>query len=225
MKDGPDIARVAALIGDPARANMLVGLMDGRALTASELAAQAGVTKQTASAHLAKLTDAGLLAHEVQGRHKYFRLEDADVAGAIEALMGVAQRRGGKRVRTGPNDPEMRKARICYDHLAGDLGVFAYDQMIARKWLARRGEDLALTTAGDAAFAALGAEELAHGARRPSCRACLDWSERRHHLAGAAGKAMLARLVSLRWASRKPGTRVIRFSTVGERRLREWLER
>lgn len=224
MKDGPDIARVAALIGDPARANMLVGLMDGRALTASELAAQAGVTKQTASAHLAKLTEAGLLAHEVQGRHKYFRLEDADVAAAIEALMGVAERRGGKRARTGPNDPEMRRARICYDHLAGDLGVFAFDRMIARKWLARRGEEVALTNAGFAAFATLGITELSERARRPVCRACLDWSERRHHLAGAAGKAMLARLVSLRWANRKPGARVIRFPAEGERRLREWLE-
>src|SRR6186713_922945 len=123
MKDGPLIASVATLIGDPARANILTALMDGRALTASELAETAGVSLSTASGHLAKLTEAGLLAAEKQGRHRYFRLSAPDVAEVLEGLMGLAQRTGAVRVRTGPRDEALRKARICYDHLAGEQGV------------------------------------------------------------------------------------------------------
>src|SRR6267378_2567343 len=120
MKVGPDIAMVAALVGDPARSNMLTALMTGRALTASELAHQAGVTPQTASSHLAKLEAGGLIEPEKQGRHRYYRLTGPDVAGVLEGLAGLAARAGHMRVRTGPKDPALRRARICYDHLAGD---------------------------------------------------------------------------------------------------------
>ena len=123
MKDGPIIASVAALIGDPARANILTALMGGRALTASELAEVAGVTLQTTSGHLAKLADAALVAVEKQGRHRYYRLHSGDVAEVLEKLMGLAQRSGAVRVRTGPRDEAMREARLCYDHLAGEQGV------------------------------------------------------------------------------------------------------
>ena len=124
---------VAALVGDPARANMLTALMTGRALTASELAHQAGVTPQTASSHLAKLEAGGLIEPEKQGRHRYYRLTGPDIAGVLEGLAGLAARAGHMRVRTGPKDPALRRARICYDHLAGDLGVQMLDSMKAQK--------------------------------------------------------------------------------------------
>ena len=122
MKDGPSIVRVAALIGDHARAEVLTALLADRALTATELAGIAGVTKQTISAHLGKLLEAGLIAVEHQGRHRYFRLADPDVAALLESLMGVAFRTGAVRLRSSPREPALRKARVCYDHLAGELG-------------------------------------------------------------------------------------------------------
>ena len=124
---------VASLVGDPARANMLTALMSGRALTASELAHEAGITPQTASSHLAKLEAGGLIEPEKQGRHRYYRLTDPDVAGVLEGLAGLAARTGHMRVRTGPKDPALRRARICYDHLAGDLGVQMLDSLTQQK--------------------------------------------------------------------------------------------
>src|SRR3954452_19896741 len=137
MKAGPDIALVASLVGDPARSNMLTALMSGPALTASELAQEAGVTPQTASTHLAKLEPGGLVEPEKQGRHRYYRLTGPDVAGVLEGLMGLAARVGHLRIRTGPKDPALRHARVCYDHLAGELGVQMLDAM-TRQHLVRR---------------------------------------------------------------------------------------
>src|SRR5258706_16001820 len=131
MKDGPNIVGIAALIGDHARAEVLTALLAGQALTATELAAVAGVTKQTVSTHLAKLLEAQLLAVEAQGRHRYFRLADRDVADLLESLMGVAYRTGALRVRASPREPALRKARVCYDHLAGELGVLIFDRRAA----------------------------------------------------------------------------------------------
>ena len=165
MKDGPNIARVAGLIGDPARAEILTALLADRALTATELAAVAGVTKQTVSAHLAKLVDARLLAVEAQGRHRYFRLAGSDVARLLESLMGVAFRTGAVRLVTGPREPALRKARVCYDHLAGELGVLAYDGLVARGWLADRAGSFFLTNAGADGFAAFGIDPGARRAR------------------------------------------------------------
>src|SRR6201992_4417052 len=135
MKTGPDIARVASLVGDPARANMLSALMSGVALPASELAQEAGITRQTASSHLSKLEAGGLVEPEKQGRHRYYRLTGPDVAGVLEGLMGLAARVGHLRLRTGPKDPALRHARGCYDHLAGDLGVQMLDSMKQQKLL------------------------------------------------------------------------------------------
>ena len=135
MKDGPNIARIAALLGDPARSEVLTALLSDRALTATELAAVAGVTKQTMSAHLSKLLDAALLAVEQQGRHRYFRLADEDVAALLESLMGVAFRTGAVRLVSSPREPALRRARICYDHLAGELGVAAYEALLRREVL------------------------------------------------------------------------------------------
>src|ERR1700753_890707 len=149
MKAGPDIAMVASLVGDPARANMLTALMTGRALTASELAHQAGVTPQTASSHLAKLEAGGLIEPEKQGRHRYYRLADPDVAGVLEGLAGLAARAGHMRVRTGPKDPALRRARICYDHLAGDLGVQMLDSLKRQRLVRQHKQDIELTTEGE----------------------------------------------------------------------------
>src|ERR1700736_4127373 len=132
MKDGPNITRIAALLGDAARADALTALMTDRALTATELAAIAGVTKQTMSAHLAKLLDAALVAVDQQGRHRYFRLADPDVASLLESLMGVAFRTGAVRLLSSPREPALRRARICYDHLAGEFGVTAYEGLLRR---------------------------------------------------------------------------------------------
>lgn len=217
MKDGPSIARVAALVGDHARAEVLTALMADRALTATELAGIAGVTKQTISAHLAKLLDAGLLAVDHQGRHRYYRLADPDVAGLLESLMGVAFRTGAVRLRSSPREPALRKARVCYDHLAGELGVLAYEALLAQRVLATGADGLRLTRAGTAWFADLGIDVAAlAGLRRAFCRPCLDWGERRHHLGGALGTALLRRIDELGWARRSQDSRVVAFTPPGE---------
>jgi DNA-binding transcriptional ArsR family regulator len=220
MKEGPDIALIGALIGDPARANMLAALMSGKALTASELAAEAGIGAPTASAHLKRLEEGGLVRPTRQGRHRYFALTGADVGAVLEALMGLAARRGHLRTRTGPADPALRKARVCYDPLAGDLGVQLYESLAAQRCLVP-GEVPLLTGAGRA-LARNQAIDIAalEGARRPLCRACLDWSARRSHLAGSLGAAFLARFEALGWARRVKGSRAVRFSASGEAAFR-----
>ena len=223
MKSGPDIAMIAALVGDPARANMLTALMSGRALTASELAQEAGITPQTASSHLAKLESGGLIEPEKQGRHRYYRLSDADVADVLERLAGLAARTGHMRVRTGPKEPALRRARICYDHLAGDLGVQMLDSMTAQKLVRQIKQDIELTADGECFLAEslqISPDMLTHP-RRPVCKACLDWSERRHHLAGTLGAALMRRFTELAWAARDPtpGSRVVNFSRTGEKRF------
>ena len=220
MKDGPDIARIAALIGDPARANMLTALMHGKALTATELSGEAGVTLPTASAHLAKLDDGGLLRVRKHGRHKYFSLASDDVAGVLEGLMGLAAGAGHLRTRTGPRDAALRKARVCYNHLAGDMGTAMYDAMVARGHLREDGDDLSLTRAGESFATNFGIDLAGLGRKRtPLCRQCLDWSARRSHLAGSLGRAMLSRIEDLDWARRIKGTRIVDFTPEGARRF------
>ncbi|MDH3233725.1 MAG: winged helix-turn-helix domain-containing protein [Alphaproteobacteria bacterium] len=217
MKEGPDIARIAALVGDPARANMLQALMTGHALTASELAQEAGVTVQTASSHLAKLETGGLIGQRKQGRHRYFRLSGDDVAEVLEALMGLAARTGHLRVRPGPKEPALRRARVCYDHLAGEMGVAMLDSLIDRGIVVGTDDALDLTPAGETFVHAFGiALDGLRGGRRPLCKACLDWSSRRNHLAGALGAAFLARFYALGWAARAAESRVVAFTKAGE---------
>ncbi len=221
MSDTPDLAGLAALIGDPARARMLTAVMSGNALTATELALEAGVAASTASTHLAKLTASRILAIEQQGRHRYFRLFDAEVAEMLEGLMEIASRRGPRR-RTGPADPALRVARVCYDHLAGERGVWLLDQLRNQKLI----DDSALSPSAAPFFTRLGIDiaSLAKS-RRPLCRPCLDWSERRHHLGGALGAAILDRIFTLRWARRELDSRAVVFSANGERSMRRWLGR
>ncbi len=222
MKDGPDIAQVAALIGDPARANMLTALMSGKALTAGELAREAGVSPQTASSHLKKLLDGGLLRLRGQGRHKYYGLSGEDVAYTLENLTGLAAGRGHLRTRTGPSDARMREARVCYNHLAGALGVQMFSAMRARGFLAVSGDEVSLTDTGTLFCEEFGIDlRSLEKSRAPMCRPCLDWSERETHLAGKLGRAMLTRMEELEWLFREPDSRVIRFSHQGKTKFSE----
>ena len=225
MLEQPGIAGIAALIGDPTRANVLISLMAGQALTATELAHGAGVTKQTISSHLSKLLDAQLIGVESQGRHRYYRLADHEVAQLLESLTGVASRVGLARVHTGPHEPALRKARVCYDHLAGEIGVLVYESLQRRRFLRLVDADLAVTPSGKQFFAALDidTDALSRG-KRPLCRTCLDWSVRRHHLAGALGAALLDRCFALGWARRVRRSRVVSLSLAGERALRARFE-
>ncbi|ARE83923.1 helix-turn-helix transcriptional regulator [Roseovarius mucosus] len=217
MKTGPDIARIAALIGDPARANILTALMSGKALTATELAAEAGVTAQTASAHLARLEAGGLVTQARQGRHKYTRLASDEVAHLIEALMGIAAGAGHLRTRPGPRDPALRRARVCYNHLAGDMGTRMYDSLRARGFLQQDDTTLTLTDSGHRFITSLGLDpDHLPSPRTAMCRDCLDWSERRAHLAGRLGRGLLAHIEALGWAHRVPGTRIVRFTPKGD---------
>jgi DNA-binding transcriptional ArsR family regulator len=216
MKEGPNVAAVAALLGDPARANMLTALMDGRALTATELAQEAGVTLQTTSGHLSRLEAAHLLQVEKQGRHRYFRLSGEDVAEVLEGLMGLAARTGHLRLKVGPKDPALREARICYDHLAGDMGVWAFDRLRAKGLVAGEDREVHVTDAGRGFFGGIGIDiDGLRRERRPVCRVCLDWSERRYHIAGAVGAKLLDKLFESGWARREKDGRVVRFTPKG----------
>lgn len=222
MKEGPDIALLGSLIGDPARANMLTALMSGKALTASELAAEAGVTLQTASAHLKKLEAAEMLRQRKQGRHRYFSLADDDVGSVLEAMMGLAAKRGLTRTRTGPRDPALRKARVCYNHLAGELGVHMFDGLTAKNYLLVKADHVELTDSGRTFVTEFGIDlDALQKSRRPLCKSCLDWSARRTHLAGSVGTALLDRFYALGWAHRQDNSRVVAFTPAGETHFRD----
>jgi DNA-binding transcriptional ArsR family regulator len=211
---GNSLAEVAALIGDPARANILQALADGRALTAGELAWHAGVSAQTTSGHLAKLTEARLIALEKQGRHHYFRLASAEVAEAMEALMLVAAS-GPRRYRpTGPRDEALRAARTCYDHLAGRLAVALADRLSASEFIVLSDGAAAITEKGHRFFSDFGLD-LGGKSSRPLCRTCLDWSERRSHLAGRLGAALCHKYLELGWIKRGKDSRAVTFTPRG----------
>ena len=215
MREGPDIAGIASLVGDPARANMLNALMGGTALTASELAMEAGVSLPTASSHLGKLLEGGLLTVASQGRHRYYGLAGPQVAGMIEAITGVAASVGPQRVRPGPRDAAMRVARVCYDHLAGEQAVAMLDRLVDKHILLREDKEIRLGPAAASHFAAIGIDVYTKP-RRPVCRACLDWSVRRSHLAGTLGAAILDKIISEKWARRDKDSRAVVFSPVGK---------
>lgn len=217
------LAEIGALIGDPARANMLSALMDGRALTASELAWHAGVTAQTASGHLGKLTTAGLLALERQGRHRYFRLASPLVARMLEGMTVVASLQSPPRYRPRSRiDEAMQNARTCYDHLAGRLGVGLADALQAKGHIELSEEGGSVTDQGRAFLTAFGLDLSEAGRqRRCFCRPCLDWSERRPHLAGALGAHLADRCFALGWVQRIKDTRALTITPAGQRGFRE----
>jgi len=217
MKEGPDISRIAALIGDLARANILTALMSGKALTATELASEAGVTVQTASSHLAKLEAAEMIACRKSGRHKYFTLGGDDVGHALEALMGLAVGAGHLRTRTGPKDDALREARVCYNHLAGAKGIVLYQGLLGQSVVVEDGDDVVLTDQGATWLRDFGLDvDGLMRSKTPLCRTCLDWSARQTHLAGSVGRALLVRMQDLGWAERVEGTRVVQFTARGE---------
>lgn len=228
MSSNAKFAEVAALAGDPARAAMLHALMDGRALTATELAGVAGVTPQTASGHLGRMATAGLVAVTKQGRHRYHRLASSGVARMMESIMLVAWETDGKRAVpvTGPKDQALRAARTCYDHIAGRLGVALADSLSAAGHVDLTDDAGLVTSTGMDLFERIGIDvgalTAARGHRaRVLCRACLDWSERRPHLAGAIGAALCSRAFDDGWIRRVDGTRALTVTRKGERVFRD----
>jgi DNA-binding transcriptional ArsR family regulator len=207
-----DLAAVGTLLAEPARARMLAALGDGRALPASALAAEAGVAPSTASGHLTRLVDGGLLAAESRGRRRYFRLRGPEVAEALEALARVAPREPVSSLRQATRIDALCAARTCYDHLAGRLGTALMDALLARGLVA----DEHVTNAGVERLAELGIDLDAVPGRRPRFRSCLDWSERRPHAAGKLGAALTARCFELGWVERLDGTRAVRVTPAGE---------
>jgi DNA-binding transcriptional ArsR family regulator len=213
MSDIARIASVAALLGDPARANILVALMDGRALTAKELAFAAHVSPQTTSGHLARLTEAGLLAGTKQGRHRYFRLASPLVGQMLESVMAVAGPEPAQ-LTTWRGGEALRTARTCYDHLAGRLGVALADSLTASGYLTLSGDGGEVTDDGHRFLHEFGAEPAA--GKRVFCRPCLDWSERRPHLAGRLGAVLTARCFDLGWIERQRDSRAVTITRTGE---------
>lgn len=217
----PNIATLAALVADPVRAQMAFALMDGRALTAGELARVGGVTAQTASTHLARLVDGGMLAVAAQGRHRYYRISGTDAAELLEQMAVVAgtlDRRAAPR--TGPRDPHMRQARVCYDHLAGSMGVRLLAGLVETGTLDGDEHAPSLAPAGADTLRSLGIDvDALRAKRRPVCRTCIDWSERRPHLAGGLGAALLDHFLAHGWAHRVEGARILRFTSDGLRRF------
>jgi DNA-binding transcriptional ArsR family regulator len=221
MLSDAEFAEMAALAGDPARASMLGALMDGRALTASELASVAGVSPQTASGHLGRLVQAELLAVEKQGRHRYHRLASPAIARMIESIMQAVAGRSdpaGPTLVTGPKDAAMRAAaRTCYDHLAGRLGVALSDALIGAGHVELATDGGIVTETGLALLDRLGIDLVRSvgSSRRVLCRPCLDWSERRPHLAGVVGAALCAHALSAGLIRRIEGTRAVAITPKG----------
>ncbi|HYL05467.1 MAG TPA: metalloregulator ArsR/SmtB family transcription factor [Thermoanaerobaculia bacterium] len=222
MDADAQVAPIAALVADGTRATILWALSDGRALPACDLALEAGVTAATISYQLEKLVAGGLVAAERQGRHRYYRLAGPTVVSLLEVLAAVAPPVPARTFREGQKGKALRFARSCYDHLAGRLGVQVAEALVARACLAPAGRDYELTPAGERLFAGLAVDVAgARSARRCFARACLDWSERRHHLAGALGAALLDRLLEFEWIERTRSSRALRLSEAGRRGLRE----
>lgn len=209
------VAEIGSLLGDPARVNMMIALLDGRSWTARELAEAAGVSPQTASSHLSKLVTGRMVCVDKQGRHRYHRIASPEIAELIERMhVAGAALAAARRPDSGPLDPAMRELRSCYDHLAGRIAVELGGRLLAG------GHPVQLTSEAGALLSRIGIdlESLGRG-RRPLCRACLDWSERRPHVAGALGAAMLERFAELGWVKRRETSRALVLTATGERGL------
>ena len=223
----PGLSRIGALLADPGRAAMLWALMDGSARPAGELTMIAGLSPSAASAHLARLTDGGLLALEVRGRHRYFRIASPDIAASIEALANVAQVSAPQRAtprpaRTVPLD--MRYARTCYDHMAGKLSVQVFERLVERGLLTLHGTALEATADGAARFAEWGIDmSVQKSRRRRFACTCPDWSERRPHLGGALGAALLDAWSAHGWVERAERPRILRVTPAGHRHFDAFL--
>lgn len=226
------IARIASLVGEPARAAMLLELMDGRSLTAHELAKAARVSAPTASRHLAQLVEAGLMHVEQRGRHRHHRLASGEVAKLLESIMQLAGEPLARRsVVVGPRDASLRMARMCYDHIAGQLGLAIADRLLAERAIAFDGDSGHVTDSAGPVLQRWGlaldpqaqAQGQAPGRGRPYCRPCLDWSERRSHVAGRLGAMICAHCLAQGWLIRKPDSRALTISGAGAARFRDLL--
>jgi DNA-binding transcriptional ArsR family regulator len=224
MSNAPQIAEVAALVGDPARANMLCALLGGRALTATELAFAAGVSPQTTSGHLGKLSAARLVTLMKQGRHRYYRLAGPQVGQMLESIMSVALTGPPRFQPKSKLDEKLRHARTCYDHIAGVLGVSLAEQLTEREFVVLTDEGGEVTPSGVEFFGKLGVDlSAARGKRRTFCRPCLDWTERRPHIGGAVGAALAHRCFELKWIERVHDSRALTVTPAGRRGLYEAL--
>lgn len=218
MTTGPIIAEIAALVGEPARATMLSALLDGRALTARELAFAARVTPQTASTHLAKLTEAGLLRPLRQGRHRYFRLASPKVVDLLDAIVAIALENRPRYRPLSHNAQELSAGRICYVHLAGRLAVDLTDALTARKYIVLGDDGAEITPAGTRFLVEFGVDVSAlSSARRRFCKVCIDWTERRPHIAGPVGAALTRRYFDLSWIERMKDSRAVMVTAAGKR--------
>lgn len=224
MTNGPYIAEAASLIGDPARANMLAALVGGHAMTATELGLSAGVAASTASGHLAKLLEGRLVSVTSTGRHRYFRLASPGVARVLEDLMALATDGPPRHRPKSRCDDAMARARTCYDHLAGKLGVALADSMASRGLIILSDDGGLITDAGGDFLSDLGVELQTKKVRRTLCRPCLDWSERRWHVGGAVGAALADRCFALGWTERRSDSRAITITAAGERAFDELFE-
>jgi DNA-binding transcriptional ArsR family regulator len=212
----PNVVEAANLIGDPSRLAMLLSLLGGKALPASDLAHAARISPQTASSHLAKMVEGGLLLHESSGRHKYFRLASREVGHALESLLAIAPTKSVSSLRESDELKTLRHARTCYDHLAGKIGVALTDRLLDMKFLEESGNDYVLRVEGKERLRNFGVEVDADPRkRRHYARQCLDWSERRHHLAGSLGAEITKRLFELKWLERLPNSRAVRVTNAG----------
>jgi DNA-binding transcriptional ArsR family regulator len=221
MITAPLIAEIAGLVGEPARATMLSALLDGRAFTATELASAARVTPQTASTHLAKLTEAGLVAAIRDGRYRYFRLASPRVAEMLDGIMAVALENRPRYRPLSRQARELSAARICYDHLAGRLSVDLADSLIAREYIVVGDETAEITRAGTRFLTEFGIDLSALSSRRRFCRLCMDWTERRPHIAGAVGAALTKRCFDLGWTERMKHSSAVIVTASGKRGFRK----
>jgi DNA-binding transcriptional ArsR family regulator len=215
-----DLAAVGRMLGDAHRARLVLALLGGQELPAGELASRAGTSSSLTSAHLAKLLQSGLLSARRQGRQRFYRLASPDIARAIEALLAIAPQSSATGLANVTRGRALQRARTCYDHLAGQLGVALADAFEQHQLIAASDSGWALTTRAERRLAALGLEVAAlHRGRRPILRPCLDWTERRPHMAGALGQAVATRLLDLDWVRRIQGTRALLITPAGEREL------
>jgi DNA-binding transcriptional ArsR family regulator len=224
MNGDADLAVVAALIADRNRASMLLALLGGRPCSGSALAEAAGISRSLASAHLRKLVAGGLVAAERHGRQRLYSLAGDEVVEALEGLILIAPPTQVRSLRGATQSDGLRRARLCYDHLAGALGVAVTDALVARNLIRPRDGGFELGRDAAAGFAEIGVDLTAiESARRPSLRACLDWTERRDHLAGGLGAAMASELIERGWIRRREASRVVTLTAAGSRGLKRWI--
>ncbi len=217
MGINPNMAEIAALLGETSRATILASMMDGRFHTASELAYMAAIKPQTASFHLAKLVEGKLIKVEKQGRHRYFQLASDDIAQFLEAFLAISPPPEVRSLKQSSQIKLLQAARTCYDHLAGKLGVQLTESLVAAGYIKLEEKQFILTNEGTLFFTSFGIDIAAlKRQRRSFCHACLDWSERRYHLAGALGSELLNRLLELEWLTRVPSIRAIKVTEKGK---------